>query len=121
MIIVMKPDSGKKDIENIIEKLHQHGLEAHLSTGKQVTIIGVIGDKGLLADANMELMPGVDKLVPITESYKLVNRKFNAKKTVVNGKQKCLIDLSSLENGCYILSVHGKNNNTAMRQVISIF
>jgi endo-1,4-beta-D-glucanase Y len=44
-----------------------------------------------------------------------------AKKTVVNGKQKCLIDLSSLENGCYILSVHGKNNNTAMRQVISIF
>ena len=86
MIIVMKPDSGKKDIENIIEKLHQHGLEAHLSTGKQVTIIGVIGDKGLLADANMELMPGVDKLVPITESYKLVNRKFNAKKTVVNVK-----------------------------------
>lgn len=86
MIIVMKPGAGQKDIENIVEKLHVHGLEAHLSTGKQVTIIGVIGDKGLLSDSNMELMPGVEKLVPITESYKLVNRKFNAKKTVVNIK-----------------------------------
>ncbi|HBN82435.1 MAG TPA: 3-deoxy-7-phosphoheptulonate synthase [Clostridiales bacterium] len=84
MIIVMKPNAGKRDIENIVEKLHEHGLEAHLSTGKQVTIIGVIGDKGLLSDSNMELMPGVDKLVPITESYKLVNKKFNAKRTVVN-------------------------------------
>ena len=44
-----------------------------------------------------------------------------AKKLNITGKQNCLLDLSSLESGCYILSVHGKNNNTAMRQVISIF
>lgn len=83
MIIVMKPDSSKKDIENIVEKLQKYGLEAHLSVGKQVTIIGVIGDKAVLSDSNMELMPGVDRLVPITESYKLVNRKFNVKNTVI--------------------------------------
>ncbi len=84
MIIVMKPEAGKKEIDNIVEKLQKYGLEAHLSQGKQVTIIGVIGDKAVLADSNMELMPGVDRLVPITESYKLVNKKFNAKNTVIN-------------------------------------
>jgi 3-deoxy-7-phosphoheptulonate synthase len=83
MIIVMKPNAGKKEIDNIVDKLHKAGLEAHLSTGKELTIIGVIGDKRLVADANLELMPGVDRLVPITESYKLVNRKFNVKETVV--------------------------------------
>lgn len=83
MIIVMRPEAGKKDVENIVEKLQKYGLESHLSQGKQVTIIGVIGDKSVLTDSNMELMPGVDRLVPITESYKLVNRKFNAKKTVI--------------------------------------
>ncbi len=44
-----------------------------------------------------------------------------AKSIIINGKQNCLIDLSTLENGCYILSIHEKNNKTGMRQIISVF
>lgn len=44
-----------------------------------------------------------------------------AKKINITQQQKCVIDLSTLENGCYILSVHEKKNKNAMRQIISIF
>lgn len=44
-----------------------------------------------------------------------------ARKLNITGKQNFLVDLSTLENGCYILSVHEKNNKTAMQQIISIF
>ncbi|MBN2852666.1 MAG: 3-deoxy-7-phosphoheptulonate synthase [Clostridia bacterium] len=82
MIIVMKPKATQENIEHVVEKLHKYGLEAHLSQGKLVTIIGVIGDKAVLANKNMELLPGVDKLIPVTETYKLVNRKFSDQNTV---------------------------------------
>jgi len=83
MIIVMKPNATPENVEHVVNKLHKYGLEAHLSQGKQVTIIGVIGEKSVLANKNMELLEGVEKLVPVTESYKLVNRKFSDKNTTV--------------------------------------
>lgn len=86
MIIVMKPGASRENIERVVAVLEEHQLQAHLSTGKQVTIIGVIGDKTVLSDANIDLLEGVDKLVPITESYKLSNRKFNPEPSVIRIK-----------------------------------
>ena len=71
MIIVMKHGSTQENVDKIVEVLKAHGLGANLSTGAQATIIGVLGDKSRLADANLELMDGVEKCVPIMHSYKL--------------------------------------------------
>lgn len=83
MIIVMKPGASQENIQRVVSVLEEHQLQAHLSKGKQVTIIGVIGDKSVLHDVNLDLLEGVDKLVPITESYKLSNRKFNPEPSVI--------------------------------------
>ena len=83
MIIVMKPKAPKASIEHVIEIIRSNGLETHLSEGKQVTIIGVVGDKTRLNLSNLEIAPDVDKIVPITESYKLSNRKFHPEPTSV--------------------------------------
>jgi 3-deoxy-7-phosphoheptulonate synthase len=77
MIIVMKPEATTQDLDRIIRVIESLKLSAHLSKGETTTIIGLIGDKSRLAGHNLEIMPGVDKLVPITESYKLANRKFH--------------------------------------------
>ena len=74
MIIVMKHGSTQENVDKIVEVLKAHGLGANLSTGAQATIIGVLGDKSRLADANLELMDGVEKCVPIMHSYKLASR-----------------------------------------------
>lgn len=83
MIIIMKPEAGKKEIDNVIAIVKGKGLDVNLSQGKEVTIIGVIGDKTRLTDSNIEIAPGVEKAVPITESYKLCNVKFHPEPTVV--------------------------------------
>ena len=77
MIIVMKPNAPESAIRSITEVICSKGLQTHLSEGEQVTIIGVVGDKRKLNNQNIEVMPFVDKIVPITESYKLTNKNFH--------------------------------------------
>ena len=83
MIIVMKPNAKKESIQNIIGIIEGKGLTAHISNGKEVTIIGVVGDKSKLLDQNLEIADDVDKIVPVTESYKLANKKFHPEPSVI--------------------------------------
>lgn len=83
MIIVMKQDSNEKDVEIVIERIESAGLSSHLSQGSQVTIIGVIGDKTKLRDGYFRSLKGVEKVVSVTESYKLANKKFHPEPSVV--------------------------------------
>ena len=83
MIIVMKPGASNDAIQNVINLVKENGLETHVSSGNEVTIIGVIGDKSRLEHRNLEIAPEVDKIVPVTESYKLSNRKFHPESSII--------------------------------------
>ncbi len=77
MIIVMKPQAAEQNIQAVIKYITDNGLQTHLSKGEEVTIIGVVGDKTRLAAENLNSFKDVDRIVPVTESYKLANRKFH--------------------------------------------
>lgn len=83
MIIVMKPMASENSIEHVIKIIETSGLQAHLSRGNEVTIIGVVGDKTKLVNQSLELAPEVDKIVPVTESYKLANKKFHPQDSTI--------------------------------------
>ena len=83
MIIVMKPNAPRASVEHVVSVIRENGLETHLSEGKEVTIIGVVGDKTRLSDVNLQIAPDVEKIVPITESYKLSNRKFHPEPSAI--------------------------------------
>jgi len=84
MIIVMKKDSTEKEIQEVSNVLISLGLGVHVSEGKERTIIGVIGDKRVLNDVPLELMSGVEKLVPIMESYKLASKTFKPEPSIID-------------------------------------
>ena len=84
MIIVMSPNATKRNIDNVIKKLERLNLRTHLSEGEDRTIVGVIGDKKIIANLEMEMMAGVEKTVRITEKYKLVSRDFHPLNTVID-------------------------------------
>lgn len=84
MVIVMRTDSKDKDIQNISKVLESLGLGIHISKGTERTIIGVIGDKRLLNDIPLDLLPGVEKLVPIVESYKLASKAFCPEPSIID-------------------------------------
>lgn len=83
MIIIMKPNASLEAVEKVTSLIQSKGLQAHLSKGDEVTIVGVVGDKTKLQESNIEISDGVDKIVNVTESYKLVNKKFHPESSVI--------------------------------------
>ncbi|MDF2885919.1 MAG: phospho-2-dehydro-3-deoxyheptonate aldolase [Lacrimispora sp.] len=83
MIIIMKPNASAEAVSKVKHLIESNGLTAHLSEGTEVTIVGVVGDKTKLQGANIEMIDGVDKIVAVTESYKVVNKKFHPEDSVI--------------------------------------
>ncbi len=83
MIIVMKPKASQQSIHAVTNYIENSGLQVHLSQGEEVTIIGIVGDKTRISTENLIIFKDVDRIVPVTESYKLSNRKFHPDATVV--------------------------------------
>jgi 3-deoxy-7-phosphoheptulonate synthase len=83
MIIVLKPDVTQAEIDHLTDKLKEHGLTAHVSKGKERTIVGAIGDDRALSNLPLSIFPGVEQVMPILSPYKLVSREFKKENTVI--------------------------------------
>ncbi len=83
MIIVVKPDATAEQIDHIIKKIKDLGLQAHVSKGTERTVIGAIGDEAILQSVPLEAIPGVEKVLPILKPFKLASREFRKEKTVI--------------------------------------
>ncbi|MFX4263673.1 3-deoxy-7-phosphoheptulonate synthase [Pelotomaculum propionicicum] len=83
MIVVMSHRASDGEIEAVLVRLERVGFQIHLSRGVERTIIGAIGDRNILGDISLESMPGVEKVVPILQPYKLASRTFQEENTVV--------------------------------------
>jgi 3-deoxy-7-phosphoheptulonate synthase len=84
MIVVMKRGASRAEVAAVVARLESLGFAAHLSEGKERTVIGAIGDKSALTAASLEAMPGVERLVPIRQPFKLASREFHPEPTVVH-------------------------------------
>jgi 3-deoxy-7-phosphoheptulonate synthase len=98
VIVVLKPGLKPEEIQKVVERIESFGLKAHISEGKERTIVGAIGDERLLADQTLESFPGVEKVLPILKPYKLVSREFQKHNTVIRidgheigGKKICVM------------------------------
>jgi 3-deoxy-7-phosphoheptulonate synthase len=83
MMIVMQETATPEDVERVVERLESAGATGHVSTGDVVTVIGVMGERDVIAGLPLEAYPGVDKVVPILRPYKLVSREFRRSDTVI--------------------------------------
>lgn len=84
MIIIIKQDYEKKQLDNIIKWVKSQGLGVDLSRGDHSTIIGVVGDTSKIDVDLVRSLDIVDSVKRIQEPFKLANRKFHPDDTVVN-------------------------------------
>jgi len=84
MIIVLRPDVTKKQVDHIVEKVKKLGLKPMVSRGVERTIIGVIGEEDVLRVQPLEAFPGVEKVMPILKPYKLVSREFKSENSIID-------------------------------------
>lgn len=77
MIIVMRRNATHQHVENVVGHVHEMGYRAHVSTGEETVIIGVIGHSRPDQLESLADLPGVDHMMPVTKPYKLASRDFS--------------------------------------------
>ncbi len=83
MMIIMRADAQPDQIETVVRCVRRHGAEAHLSSGEERTLIGVVGNVRALPRDEFMRLPGVDRVVPISKPYKLASREFHPDDSLV--------------------------------------
>jgi len=82
MVVVMEERATEAQIEQVVARLMEMGMDVHRSTGVTRTVLGAVGqghpDHGLIG-----LLDGVHEVLRITEPYKLASRTFRQEPTVV--------------------------------------
>jgi len=76
MIVVIRRDATPDQTQAVVDKIKAMGYGVNVSKGEERTIVGVIGvhdNKDVLA-AQLSGLPFVERVVPISKSYKLVAR-----------------------------------------------
>ena len=84
MVIIMNPDATAQNIKDVIEMIEDAGLAAKVMEGSQQRIVGVIGDKTRLGSCAIDALPGVERSVSISKSYKLASREFHPQSSVID-------------------------------------
>ena len=84
MIIVLKPHTSDESIKKIEDVIRARGAEPHVSKGEIQTIIGMVGDTTQIDPKAIEVEPCVEKVMKVSEPYKLANRAFHPDDTIVD-------------------------------------
>src|SRR4029434_10167753 len=71
MIVITKANATEEQLQRIVTRIREFGLEAQISRGASRVIIGVIGPDTLLREKAIAAMAGVEAIIPVLKPYKL--------------------------------------------------
>ena len=83
MILVLKQNYDKKQLDNLTAWFREKNFDIHLSEGAHTTILGLIGDTSALDTDMLESIDIVESAKRIQEPFKSANRKFHPEDTVI--------------------------------------
>ena len=84
MIIILKKDADKGQVENLKCWLKARNITPHVSEGAQETLIGCVGDVAKIDVGLVQQLSAVESVQRIQEPYKAANRKFHPEDSVVD-------------------------------------
>lgn len=84
MIIVVKNNCDKKQLDNLIKWVKAQGLGVDVSVGEHSTVLGLVGDTPKVDLDLVRSMDIVENVKRIQEPYKSANRKFHPEDTIVD-------------------------------------
>ena len=83
MIIVTVPGITDSALARLVEHVEAAGLRTHVSRGEHRTIVGCIGDEGVLSEHGLTQLEGVERVLPVLKPYKLASREFSVHSTAI--------------------------------------
>ncbi|MDP2884111.1 MAG: 3-deoxy-7-phosphoheptulonate synthase [Ignavibacteria bacterium] len=84
MIIVMKADATRQQIDHVIDKVQALGYQVHPIFGEKRTVIACVGDeRGKSRLQALDSVEGVESVVPILKPFKLAGREWKEARSQV--------------------------------------
>lgn len=84
MITVLKHDTTPEQVEHLINWLKHLNVDVHVSQGKEVTVLGLIGDTSRVDMDLLASLEMVSSVKRVSEPFKQANRKFHPNDSVIS-------------------------------------
>ncbi len=84
MVVIMKPNFTQAQLEGAIRAMEAGGVRVMVSRGSETTILGAEGDAGGLDQELLSQLAGVERVMRVSEPYKMANRKYHPDDSVVS-------------------------------------
>ena len=98
MIISTKKGTPKDELEKIVDKFENQGLDVTLITGKDYNVFGLVGDTTKIDERDVLANPWIDNVTRVSAPYKRANRLFHPADSVIDcggvkigGKEKIAV------------------------------
>ncbi|WP_130870452.1 3-deoxy-7-phosphoheptulonate synthase [Intestinimonas massiliensis (ex Afouda et al. 2020)] len=99
MVVIMKPGFTPEQLQQAIRTMEEGGVKVMVSKGTETTILGAEGNAAGINQEKLSLLPGVERVMRVTEPYKKANRKYHpddslidlGNGTLVGGKKLAVI------------------------------
>lgn len=83
MIAILKQGTTAEQTEHLVDWLKRMHLDVHISQGKEVTILGLVGDTSRVDMELLNSLEIVEAVKRVSEPFKQANRKFHPQDTIV--------------------------------------
>ncbi|WP_297213005.1 3-deoxy-7-phosphoheptulonate synthase [uncultured Flavonifractor sp.] len=84
MVVIMKPGFTPEQLRDAIRTMEEGGVKVMVSKGTETTILGAEGNAAGINQEKLSLLPGVERVMRVTEPYKKANRKYHPDDTLVD-------------------------------------
>jgi len=80
----MKRDFTAEQLQEAVQTMEAGGVQVMVSKGAETTILGAEGNAAGIDQEKIALLPGVERVMRVTEPYKKANRKYHPDDTVID-------------------------------------
>ena len=84
MVVIMKREFSPEQLQAAIQAMEAGGVRVMVSKGSETTILGAEGDAGALNQEQLSQLPGVERVMRVSEPYKKANRKYHPDDSVIH-------------------------------------
>jgi len=84
VIVVMKKEASKAEVEHMVQRIESLGLKAHVIVGTERTVIAAVGDDRKTHKESLESGPGVASVMPILAPYKVASLEVKREPTTIH-------------------------------------
>ncbi len=84
MVVIMKREFTPEQLQDAVRTMEDAGVKVMVSKGAETTILGAEGNAAGIDQEKMAMLPGVERVMRVTEPYKKANRKYHPDDSVID-------------------------------------